>query len=211
MVAVKRHRIEISEMRKPLVFLAVLFACTFANLPSKADGVMNAVAYKELPSGLQLDIQPFDDSDANLEIEAAMRNNLEAKGVKTSDSAPYILSFEVRDRLGSLSTAGSRHVLRLESRGGRGGGEQHKARVNVYDSHHGGLFNKGVGDSRVSKRSIYRLEVNISERASGKRIWDGWAEADLTGGDSQDLTLKMVPTVIEQIGKTIRQAPFKLY
>ena len=198
-------------MRKTFVFLAVVCACTLANVQLRADGIMNSVAYKVMPSDVTLDIQPFDDSDANLEIKAAMQNSLETIGIKTSDKAPYIMSFEVRDRLGSLSTAGNRHVLRLESRGGRGGGEEHNARVNVYDSHHGGLFNKGVGDSRVSKRSIYRLEVNITDRASGKRIWDGWAEAQLMGGDSQDLTLKMVPTIVEHIGKTVRQTPFKLH
>lgn len=196
-------------MRVFFVILALFGAIAAQVSPVRAQGVVRAVAYLPLPGGISVEVRTFDDSDNNMELKRELEKALRARGIGTADDAPYILNFEVKNRIGSLTTAGNRHVLSLESRGGRGGGEDAKARVNVYDSYNGGLLNKGVGDSRVSNRTVYRLDVDIEDRSSGKRLWDGWAEAELVGGDGHELTLGMVPAVVARIGETVKRAAFK--
>jgi hypothetical protein len=190
-----------------------LFLLSFALTAPRAwaDGVMNAVAYQDMPKSMSLHVRPFDDSDDNLAIKRQLERALASKGFESADDgADYIMNFEVRDRIGSLSTGDNRHILSLQAGGGRGGGENSEARVNVYNSQDGGLLNKGSGN-RVSNRTIYRLEVNVEQRASGERIWDGWAEAELIGGDSRDLLRRMVPTLVKGLGQTIKREPFEVY
>jgi hypothetical protein len=200
-------------MRKFIFLSAFLAAFIVSASASKAegDGILNAVTYAPLPQKLSVEVRPFDDSDRNLEIKREIEHTLQIKGIQTSDNAPYVMSFEVRDRLGFLSSAGKRYILSFETKGGRTGGENTQARVNVFDSRQGGLLNKGDGDSRVSKKTVYRLEINLEFRDSGKRLWDAWAEAQLSGGDSIDLTRRMIKPILNNIGKTVKNTSFPLY
>jgi len=176
-----------------------------------SDGVLNAVSYQPLPPSLRVEVRTFDDSDANLEIQREFENALRAKGINISDDAPLVFNFEVSDQLGMLSRSGDRYVFSFETSGGRGGGENTEARVNVFNSQRGGLLNKGAGQGRVSKPSVYRMDVNIEDRSSGKRLWEAWAEADLVAGNNRDLTRRMVPVIVQRIGGTAKSESFKVY
>ena len=200
-------------MRKS-IFLSIFLAAFIVSISASradGDGILSAVTYAPLPQGFSVEVRPFDDSDSNLEIKREIELALKTKSIQTSDDAPYVMNFEVRDRLGFLSSAGKRYILSFETKGGRTGGENTQARVNVFDSRQGGLLNKGDGDSRVSKRTVYRLEINIEYRDSGKRLWDAWAEAQLSGGDSNDLTRRMIAPVVKHIGETVKNTTFPLY
>jgi hypothetical protein len=124
--------------------------------------------------------------------------------------ARLVMNFEVRNRIGYLNSGDNRHVLQFQTTGGRGGGEQTDARVNVFNSQEGGLLNKGPG-TRVSNRTVYRLELNVEQRNNNERLWDGWAEAELTGGDSAELLRRMVPAVIKALGQTVKSQAFSPY
>lgn len=197
-------------MRECFSFSVLLLVALVLAPNAHADGSVSSVSYSALPAALVVEVRPFDDSDENLELKQRLEQALAAKEIGTSDDAPYILNFEVRDHIGSLNSGDNRHILRFETHGGRGGGENTEARVNVFDSQDGGLINKG-GGTRVSNRTIYRLELNIEQRTSGERIWDGWAEAELAGGDGRELLRRMVPAVIKNIGRTTKSEAFSLY
>lgn len=198
-------------MRKLFGVWFLLLAVVCNPFPTLADGVLSSVSYLTLPEKLAVSIQPFDDSDDNLEIMQRIEEALRAEGYSVVADAPFVMNFEIRDRLGSLSTSDNRHLFRFESKGGRGGGENAKARVNVYDSQFGGLLNKGPAAPRVSNRTIYRLEVNIEKKTNNERLWDAWAEAELTSGDGNRLIERMVPVVVKNIGQTIKRKDFQVY
>jgi hypothetical protein len=199
-------------MSRLLSILAFCLLILSAPVPAAAaEGVLNAVSYLALPQSLRVEVRTFDDSDDNLAIQQEFEKALRAKGVNISDDAPLVFNFEVSDQLGMLSRSGDRYVFSFETKGGRGGGENTEARVNVFNSQSGGLLNKGAGQGRVSKPSVYRMDVNIEDRASGKRLWEAWAEADLVAGNNRDLTRRMVPAIVERIGGTAKSEPFKIY
>jgi len=71
-------------------------------------------------------------------------------------------------------------------------------------------LNKGRGGTRVVTPSNYRLEVNIDHKGDRERLWQGWTIADLAYGDDRSLNRVMVPALVDNIGKTVRQQSFDL-
>jgi len=177
-----------------------------------ADGILNSVAFSKIPAGASFVLQGYDDSDATLTLKEDIANALTAAGYAVAEKGSFILNFETSDEIGAWSTTDRRHILSLQTGGGRGGGENAKARINVYDSSTGGLLNKGRGGgTAITTPSQYRIDVAIEDKASGKTLWQGWAVADLHGTDGLDLMRRMVPGLVGKIGQTVRQEPFSLY
>ena len=209
-VAPFQARFEHPTMRLSFALSMFMLASTALIPHAWAEGVLNAVLYQAFPADLSVAVRPFDDSEDNMALKERIERALAAKGISSRDDSDHILNFEVRDHIGSLSSGDNRHILSFQTSGGRGGGENTEARVNVFNSKDGGLLNRGRGD-RVSNHTVYRLEMNIEQRASGERVWDGWAEAELPGGDSRDLLRRMVPALVKNIGRTVKREPLAIY
>jgi len=201
-------------MRLTLFTLAALVSVftVLATYNAGADeGTINSVSYGAIPKSASIEVRTFDDSDANLSLKKEFESALISAGYSIKKGAALVLSFETRDEIGAWSTTDRRHILSLEAGGGRGGGENAKARVNVYDSASGGLFNKGQGGTSIVTPSQYRLDATLEDRASGKTLWQGWAKADLHASDGDTLTRSMIPAIVKHVGKTARLKTFSLY
>ena len=194
------------------ISISIAFIITLlSHIPElRATGVFNSVSYLALPPGFSLEVFPLDDSSASLEIKAELEAALHAKGFKTSERAPYVMNFAMRDRLGSLPTFGQSYIFSFESKGGQEGGENAKARINLFDSERGGLLNQERRGPKLNTLSIYRLETNIEVRSSGKLLWESWAESKLSQGTGLDLIRRMIPSIITNIGKTTTNALFSM-
>ena len=182
-----------------------------SSLAAAADGMVNSISFTALPSPVSSEVRAFDDSDADLALKTEFEAALTSAGYTVRDGGKLVFSFETRDEIGAWSTTDRRHILSFESRGGQGGNENNKARINVYDSQSGGLINKGSGGTSIATPSSYRIEAFLEDRASGKTLWQAWAIADLRQPDGASLTRKMVPAIIQSVGKTVRQKTFSLY
>ncbi len=186
-----------------------LISLATAPLAFAESGVLNALSLRPLPDQKNIQVQVLDDSDENLQLQAELEEHLVAKGYTIVKKGDLILTFETRDQIGDWQSATSGHVISLEASGGRGGGENHKARVNVFDSSSGGLLNQNQGrKASSSTASQYRLDVTVESRADGKTLWRAWSVADLESGEGLTLTKKMVPLLVENIGQTIRSQDF---
>jgi hypothetical protein len=199
-------------MRRLIGSLAIWVLLVMGTFPAHAvDGLMSSISFLNIPANASLQVLPYDDSDDNIAIQRVFEKNLRQRGYKISSDAKLILNFETRDEIGSWSGTDRRHLLSFEAKGGRGGGEDARARLNFFDSNSGGLINKGKGGTSIATPSSYRIEASIENRSTGKRLWQGWSEGKLGAGNGQSLTLKMVPVLVEGIGKTISQRTFELY
>ncbi|MCW9046150.1 MAG: hypothetical protein OQK35_07435, partial [Alphaproteobacteria bacterium] len=93
---------------------------------------------------------------------------------------------------------------------GKGGKDRQKAKVNLFDSSRGGLFNEGNDSHDAGTPPQYRVDVTLDDRKARNRVWQGWAisELDLLEGD--DLIKAMIPVLTHNLGKTVRRQPFKI-
>jgi len=196
---------------KIVSLLFVVLAVGISSIgPSHAEsGVLNALSLKPLPEHKVIQVQALDDSDENLQLQADIEKYLVANGYTLAEKGDIILSFETRDQIGGWNSGSDGHIIALEASGGRGGGENHSARVNVFDSATGGLLNRREGVRAPSSiASQYRLDVSVEQRADGKTLWRAWSVADLESGEGLTLTKKMIPLLVDNMGKTVRSQSF---
>ena len=201
-------------MRRLLIGLglASLSLCGPVAAQEPNQGLLNAVSYDRIPAGVAVTVSPLDNSDDNLILQQRFETELRAHGYAVSTDGPLVLTFGTRDTVGAYLDRNPRHVLELSGGGGRGGGEDARARVNVFDSSGGGLVNpgSGSGDTTIVTPTQYRLDATIDERTSGRRLWQGWATANLEQSDGLALTTIMVPVIAQHVGQTVRQKPFPI-
>ncbi len=189
------------------LLIAALMAYTLsAGAGVAAEGSLNAVSYRPIPPHAGITVRPWDNSDDNLALAKAFEDVLREKGYWVTDNAPLVLSFETRDILGQWSAGERRSIIDLEGGGGRGGGENTRAMLNLYESERGGVLNQGrePGDVVPSK---YQLDVTLDER-SGSRLWQGQATAELIRTTGQELTLQMISVLVQNLGQTVKQGTF---
>ena len=173
-------------------------------------GLVNAVAYLPIPDRAVLAVRPLDNSEANMKLKAAIEDALRARGFGVAANAPLTLSFDTRDEIGAWSETGRRSILELKAEGGREGGEYAHAKVNIFDSATGGLLNEGHGGTSIATPSAHRIDVTVDDRTNGKRLWQGWATANLSHGERADLDRSMIPMIVQNLGRTVNRQPFSL-
>ena len=175
-----------------------------------AQAFVNSVSYQPLPARAVVTVRPLDNSDANLKLKTSIEEALRAKGFGVAKDSPLVLSFDTRDEVGAWSETGRRTILELRAEGGREGGEYAHAKVNVFDSASGGLLNEGRGGTSITTPSTYRIDATLDDRTSGRRLWQGWAVANLAHGERSDLDRAMIPVIVQNLGQTTTRQPFNL-
>ncbi|MBM3951009.1 MAG: DUF4136 domain-containing protein [Rhodospirillales bacterium] len=202
-----------------LVGAALLSFAAFAQdkAPAEAGGagpaapaVVNAVSFQPLPERAVFAVRPLDNSDANLRLKVAIEEALRARGFGVAKESSLILSFDTRDEVGVWTDSGRRTILELQAQGGRDGGEYAHAKVNVFDSASGGLLNEGRGGTSIATPSTYRIDATIDDRTNGRRLWQGWAIANLSHGDRTELDRAMIPAIVQNVGRSVTRQPFEL-
>ena len=202
--------------RLAVLFVSLVFLfCLPANaqdedVQSGGKGILNAIAFKPLTQEMPIAVRPLDNSDSNLLLQREFEKALRTNGYTVSDNASLILTFEYRGEIGAWSTIGRRTILELEARGGREGGENAKAFINLYDSSRGGVLNKGRSGTSIITQSQYRLDASIDSKSNGKRLWQAWTIADLESHDGLSLTLAMVPVMVKSLGRTVKKQLFTM-
>lgn len=202
--------------------IAVLLACLVAWAANDAlaqaatpaeggpKGTMNAVAFSPMPSNTPIAVRPLDDSDVNVRLKKMLEATLRSKGFNVDDKATLVMTVETRDEVGSWTDQGRRSLIELQAKGGRDGGEDAQAMLNIYNSTRGGLLNEGRGGTSIATPSTYRINVTVDDRNNGKRIWQGWTVADLGHGDRETLSKAMVPALMGHLGLTVSLQPFDI-
>ncbi|MBO6519981.1 MAG: hypothetical protein JJ900_03730 [Rhodospirillales bacterium] len=167
---------------------------------------LNAVSYAELPSGRDITVETFDDSEKVKKLKALFEEELELAGYNVTQGARMILSFEARDTEGSWSGGGPNRLIEIRESDNHTGKDAPDVRVNIFDSQRGGLLNpkRDKGITQVAP-SQFRIDASIEDRTNGKRLWQGWSVTeDFAVGESHTVQRSMVKPIIESIGKTVR-------
>jgi hypothetical protein len=196
----------------PITSIKYLLAFLLVGLPlsslpaTAAEGTVNAVSYKQIPTSQPMAVRSWDNSDENLKLAKEFTAILIKQGFRVADDAPLVISFSTRDVLGYWSAGQRRHLLELEGHGGRTGGEKARVMLNLYSSQ-GGVLNKGKEPGNVVP-SKYMLEVTL-DRRKGERLWQGEATAALLRTDGYSLLRAMLPALLNHMGQTVRRKTVK--
>ena len=175
-----------------------------------ADGRINTLSFKSLPPNPSIAIKAWDNSDENKEYSARIEAYLKSRGYTISSDADLILSFETKDIKGIWTEGDRGHVLEVEGRGGRHGGEQAKVRLSLYSSQEGGLLNQPTDPDRQKDEKIMpqiALDITVDQN-KGRRLWQGQVSADQLSGDNRTLVYKLIPILLDKIGVTVRRKSF---
>jgi hypothetical protein len=178
-----------------------------------ATGVLNAVAFRPVPAGAPILVRPLDDTNENLAIKKDIEDALTTRGFRLgTDPKGIVLSFETRSQPGYWTSTRRRTFIELQGSAGSGTRAERssKGMVNLYDSQRGAVLNKGQRSVVTPAATVYRLDVNIDDKAEGKSLWLAWAVANLAEGDPVTLAGSMVPVIIDSIGKSAKEQSFKL-
>lgn len=173
---------------------------------SPGDVELNAVSFLPLKAGVPVRVRLLDDSQRNVDIKKRFENALSVNGYVLDADATLVLTFETHEDIGSYSANEQRYVVKLQADGGREGGEDASAIVNVFNSKSGGLLNKGDRPgTNITSQSMFRMDATIDDKSNGRRLWEGWATAPLSHTGPDPLIESMVPALAAHIGKTANQ------
>lgn len=189
--------------------LAISIMATSAQAQAFGEGVLKAVKYRPIPDGGAIRVQTLDNSNDNLALLEVVKEALRARGYSLSEDGDMILTVETRDEIGDWSTNDRRHVLEIQSQT-NSHSDQTQVKLNLFDSNTGGILNEGSPGTSIMTPSQYIVDFTIDDATNGKRLWQGWAAADLGQFDSLDLMRGMIPALSDAIGKTIAREPFQL-
>ncbi len=196
--------------------LAGLAALVLADHAARAqqprEGMLFAASYIAIPPGSPVAIHLLDDNDGARDLAESFRRELVQRGYKIVDRAPFTMTFWLTGTFDTGEQQARRHLLEL---GGEGGSSSRtdtdvEARVNLFSTRGGGLFQDPDRSPKARSGSRYRLYASVKEEATGKRAWIGQSYIDVQGSDPLSVALAMVPTLAGSFGQTVRRQSFTL-
>jgi len=192
--------------------VAVLMATLVAMPSARAEDItVNAVSFFDIPKDTPMVVETFNDSEQNLALKQRFETELKAQGYEVTDNARLILSFDVSDESGTWTGGGPNRLIELKNRDDHTGTDAPNVRLNIFDSNRGGLLNpkRDPGITEVAPSQL-RIDVSIEDRDNGRRLWQGWSMANISAANDTVLQRALVKPMIDNIGKTVRDATIPL-
>ena len=125
--------------------------------PSQADeGIINAVSFRPIPAATVIVVQPWNNSDENINTARQIENQLCDLGYKISPQANFTLSFDSKSTLGKWSSSSRNTSEELKAESSIASGKDAEVRLNLFFSSEGGVLNpnKTPGENILSKVSL---------------------------------------------------------
>ncbi len=172
--------------------------------------MLNAVSYYPIPASAAFDVRTLDNSDENLALVEHVEQTLRLKGRGVDDGATLILTIEPQAEVGAWSSNDRRHILELKGLSGPGTDDETEVKLNLFDSSSGGVLNEGNPGTQIMTKTQSVLLARLEDRSNGRQLWEAWVAADRTQQSTQKLLERMVPALVDAIGRTVKTEPIKL-
>ncbi|MBF0093230.1 MAG: hypothetical protein HQL34_01650 [Alphaproteobacteria bacterium] len=160
---------------------------------------LSSVLFSPMEETGRFEVRLYDDSDANKALKSEIEGRLAAAGYGISANAPLILSFDLRNTVGDGRPDEPTSRLEVRGNSSTAGRDDYSARLKLFSTRTG-----EEGSPGAAYGGSVRLELAISSRANGRRLWQGWAVADSTGREGGETAAALVGPLVEVIGKTVR-------
>ncbi len=195
-------------MSRALLFLLLVLLATPSvaqEAPDvRAPGRMNAQTFRDVPADVTLRVRPFDDTRDNRRLKQQIERALERKGHKIDDRAGVLsMNFETAvqqiGRAGPPAGIGTLQADRDDAR----------VRLNLYSTNEDSLVNPRRSEGGGSGSVQFQLTLSLDD-ARGTRLWQG--TATLLGSPIDEVAAygAMARALLEELGRTVRQKPFRI-
>lgn len=179
---------------------------------SGREALLFAASYIPIPPGTPVAIHLLDDNDGARDLAESFRRELTLRGYRIAPQAPFTLTFWLTGTFDTGEQQARRGLLEF---GGEGGSSSRvdtdvEARVNLFSSRGGGLFQDPDRSAKARSSSRYRLYASVKEEGTGKRAWFGQSYVDVSGGDPLSVAQSMVPPLAGTFNKTVRRETITL-
>jgi len=163
-------------------------------------GVLNAMSILPLDAKRPVKVKLYDDSETSLAMKSAFESALSASGYQVSEDATLTLTFELQNSVNTSTVDDPGRVEIVGHSGGYSQAEEYTARVELFNSQE---KERGV----ATTQGALRLDVALTDRQNGRRLWQGWANADSTAHSERDVGVQLVTPLVHSLGKTLRNQP----
>lgn len=190
----------------PAVTSAMPSGTVAAEIHATDLAILNAASYQPVPGSQAFAVILFDDSPSTEALRVSLEHALQDAGLTVNrETAPLHLSFDSTRTIAPRSPQAG--ILGLE---GHGGSNENQIKTTL------GVFSTTQSSLITGERSLptgiprLRFQLYLTDAQSGKRLWEGWGTTSLGTRSAEDAAQKMLPALIENIGKTVRNQAISL-
>ncbi|WP_200347154.1 hypothetical protein, partial [Rhodospirillum rubrum] len=176
-------------------------------IPQPIHVSVNAMQLAPFDPATALSVRIMDDSPANLRLLDWVRRSLIARGYHIGgDDAPLILDIDTVASNAPARPNADRSVLGLRGQAGTGQDEDSvDVTVRLFSNRQGSVIGGDVDAPRASLgQPDLRVDAGLTERASGRRVWQGWASVTAPNLGLEDQGLVLADPLIAEFGKATR-------
>lgn len=190
-------------LRHPTARLGLLLALWLSAAgaaTAQNSGLLTAARYAELPAGLPVSVELYDDSDLNLALRDALVDALEAQGWLIRPEAVYVLLFDRRIEEGRFD---ERDATLGEFEAKSDGPVQ--LNLNVWSSNQSSLLG-GKGETVGGfEQAVVHLNLVLQDRETNEVIWQADAYGAIGQSDEATISRALLPPLAEAFGETVRE------
>lgn len=193
-----------------LILAAVFLA---ASVPAAAQGTngpagrVTSFACVALPSPLNIQVETSDGSAQSDRLRRVLVRSLAARQAVVSSDAPLKLSLYVGVVRGP-ETGNGGDLDRFNRDDDND--ENIQIRIDVWSNRR----NSVIGGRRDLNPTVevekLRIEITLDSRTNGQCVWQGDAEYRLDGRDELATAEKMIPLLVQRLGRSARAEPIEL-
>jgi hypothetical protein len=197
--------------------VAALTCWDFGAARAEDVGQVITRSFTALPAPATMNVEPDDNTRTNMALATRMSRELAQRGHQVPpDRAALVLRFDSETR-SNVSTGRTRYQRDPSgnensdmSIGAAGPPDRQSGVANLFSSEQGrGVIGERTGTD-YSRPLRYVVNARLEDRQSGSLIWQGHVSYDTDRTDADQILQAMVPLLIGEVGRTVRDRRFSL-
>ena len=173
----------------------------------RAAGRVTAFACETLPSSLNIQVETSDGSARSDRLRRVLVRSLAARQAVVSSGAPLKLSLYVELVRGP--DIGNGRDLEWFSRDVDDDDENIQIRIDLWSNRRNSVIGGRRDLNPAAEVENLRIEITLDSRTTGQCVWQGNAEYRLDGRDEIATAEKMIPLLVQRLGRSAKAEPIE--
>ncbi len=169
--------------------------------PSGATGSVTAFACTPLPSPLRIEVEASDGSPYGDRLKRVLVRSLAARNAIVMPGAPLRLSLYV-GAVREPEIRKGRDLGRFSR--GNASGLRTQFRINLWSNQRDSVIGGRRDQVLASAVDELHVEITLDDRSDGQCVWQGEAVHKLEGRDELAAAERIIPLLIERLGRSAR-------